>query len=494
MSRIYLTVSIPYVNARPHLGYALELVEADVVARTRRLLGEEVRFLGGTDENALKNVLAAEQAGIAVAALVEENAERFAALRLPLDITFDDFIRTSTDPRHRPAVEALWRVCAKRGDFYLRRYEGRYCVGCEQFYLDSDLVDDCCPEHGTPPEFVAEENWFFRLSRYQDQLLRLIESKELVIAPDAYRNEVLGVLRGGLEDISVSRPSERARGWGIPVPGDPSQVVYVWWDALANYVSALGYGGDPADYRRWWVESDERVHVIGKGILRFHALYWPALLMSAGEPLPTTIYVHPYLTADGQKLSKSSGHMVDPVDVVDAYGSDALRWWLVRDVPPAADTDYTAERLIARANEDLANGIGNLTNRTITMARQVFSGGLFDGSVGERERHLIESARLAALRALDLRDFDFRAATAPLLAVVADANRLIEEKRPWELVKSDPTGAAGVLRSLLDACGLIAKALSPFVPTVAARLQAQLDAPLDGALPPPGFRRLDPPS
>jgi methionyl-tRNA synthetase len=213
--------------------------------------------------------------------------------------------------------------------------------------------------------------------------------------------------------------------------------------------------------------------------------------MSAGEPLPTTIYVHPYLTADGQKLSKSSGHVVDPVDVVDAYGSDALRWWLVRDVPPATDTDYTAERLIARANEDLANGIGNLTNRTIAMARQVFRGGLFDGSIGDRERHLVKSARLAAVRALDLRDFDFRAATAPLLAVVADANRLIEEKRPWELAKSDPTEAAGVLRSLLDVCGLIANALSPFVPTVAERLQAQLDAPLDGALPPPGFQRLD---
>jgi methionyl-tRNA synthetase len=301
-SRFYITTAIPYVNGDPHLGHALELVQADVLARHRRLRGKAVRFLSGTDDNALKNVDAAVAAGLPVAEFVAEKAQRFVDLAQPLQLSNDDFIRTSTDPRHRPGVEWLWRACAEAGDLYQRNYEGLYCSGCEAFLLPGDLHDGRCPEHGEPPELVVERNWFFRLSRYQGALLDLIESGRLRVEPEHRRNEVLAFVRSGLTDFSVSRAQERARGWGIPVPDDPEQVVYVWFDALANYITALRSGSNDDAYRKWWRESDERLHVIGKGIIRFHAIYWPAILVSAAQPLPTTIFVHDYLTVEGQKL------------------------------------------------------------------------------------------------------------------------------------------------------------------------------------------------
>ena len=261
-----------------------------------------MRFLSGTDDNALKNVDAALAAGLSVAEFVADKAQRFADLAGPLQLSNDDFIRTSIDPRHRPGVERLWAACAGAGDLYQRDYEGLYCSGCETFVLPGDLTDGLCPEHKEAPETIVERNWFFRLSRYQDTLLDLVESGRLRIEPEHRRNEVLAFIRGGLNDFSVSRAQERARGWGIPVPDDPSQVVYVWFDALANYITALDFAKSGTAYDDWWRESDERLHVIGKGIVRFHAIYWPAILISAGQPLPTTIFVHDYLTVGGQKL------------------------------------------------------------------------------------------------------------------------------------------------------------------------------------------------
>ncbi|MEI5101155.1 methionine--tRNA ligase [Streptomyces sp. PmtG] len=332
-SRTYVTTTIPYVNARPHLGFALELVQADVVARHRRHRGDAVRFLSGTDDNSLKNVLAAEAENVPVRELVDRNARAFAALRAPLALSFDDFIRTSADPRHRVGVEALWRRCAVAGDLYRNHYEGLYCVGCEQFYTPAELVEGRCAEHGTEPQTVAEENWFFRLSRYADQLHELISSGRLRIEPAARRNEVLALIAGGLHDFSVSRSHTRARGWGIPVPDDPDQVVYVWWDALGNYVTSLGYGTSDPAYAHWWEGEGRRIHLAGKGVVRFHAVYWPAMLLSAGLPLPTDVLVHDYLTVDGRKISKSGGARVDPAELVAAYGTDAVRWWLLREVP-----------------------------------------------------------------------------------------------------------------------------------------------------------------
>lgn len=289
-----LTVAIPYVNAAPHLGYAYELVEGDIYARARRSCGDRVRFLGGTDDYSLKNVLAAQAAGVSTSVFVDANAKHFEQLADPLGLSFDDYIRTSIDRRHAPAVERLWRACAANGDLYTQNFEGDYCVGCEQFYAPGELVKGYCPEHGTPVERVAEKKWLFRLSAYRDQIEALISSGRLIVSPEPFKQEVLAFVRRGLEDISVSRSATRARGWGLAVPDDQSQVIYVWFDALANYISALGFGDiESSNYREWWVESDERVHVIGKGILRFHAVYWPAFLASAGQPPPTRIQVHP---------------------------------------------------------------------------------------------------------------------------------------------------------------------------------------------------------
>ena len=278
----YITTTIPYVNARPHIGHALEFVQADVLARFRRQRGDRVRFQAGTDDNSLKNVLAAQEAGESVREFVDRNAEAFVALGPALSLTVDDVIRTSRDARHRPGVERFWRACAAAGDLYRKRYEGLYCTGCEQFYSPAELPAGRCPEHGTEPQRVAEENWFFRLSRYGDRLRAAITGGELRIEPAGRRNEVLAFIDGGLEDFSVSRPAARAGGWGIPVPGDPGQVIYVWFDALCNYVTALGYGTGDDAYQQWWAGAGRRIHLLGKGVLRFHAVYWPAMLLSVG--------------------------------------------------------------------------------------------------------------------------------------------------------------------------------------------------------------------
>ncbi|MEV0232630.1 methionine--tRNA ligase [Nonomuraea sp. NPDC050786] len=463
---MYITTTIPYVNARPHVGHALELVQADVLARHHRRRGEPVRFQTGTDDNSLKNVLAAEAEGVPVRELVDRNAAAFEGLRGPLDLSFDSFIRTSAHPGHRAGVERIWE--ATRHDLYQRHYEGLYCVGCEQFYPEGP-----CPDgHEAPLQHVSEANWFFRLSRYQDALSELIRSGRLRIEPVARRNEVLAFVEAGLEDISISRSAARARGWGIPVPGDPSQVVYVWWDALANYVTALE--GD--DYHRWWVSEPRKVHLMGKGVIRFHAVYWPAMLLSAGEPLPTGIFVHDYLTVDGRKISKSAGNAADPLALVDAYGVDAVRWWLLREVPRVGDADFTEERLVARADEDLANGLGNLVNRVATMVHR-----FLDGHVPPAGERLVEVSVDEALEA-----FDFRRAAVAVWALVEEANKYVERTQPWRQTRAQQEVSLG---TLVGACRELAVQLEPFLPTAAARVAAAVSGErLPG--PQPLFRRL----
>ena len=374
MTTVYITTTIPYVNARPHLGFALELVQADVLARHHRGTGGQVRFQSGTDDNSLKNVLAAQAAGIGVREFVDASAAAFTGLAGPLLLSVDDVIRTSSDPRHAAGVERLWRACAARGDLYRKPYEGLYCVGCEQFYTPAELDEGRCPDHGTVPDLVSEVNWFFRLSRYAGQLRGLIADGAIRIEPAGRRNEVLALIDAGLDDFSVSRSTERARGWGIPVPGDPGQVIYVWWDALGNYLTALDYADDGENFGRWWAGASRRVQLLGKGVLRFHAVYWPAILLSAGEALPTDIVVHGYLTEHGRKISKSSGATVDPYDLVGRYGTDAVRWWLLREVPRGGDADFTVDRLVSRANDELANGFGNLVNRVVALIHRYRDG------------------------------------------------------------------------------------------------------------------------
>lgn len=492
----YVTTTIPYVNASPHLGFALELVRADVLARHRRQRGDAVRFLSGTDDNSLKNVLAAAAEGVSTQELVDRNAGAFEALRGPLGLSFDDFIRTSRDPRHRPGVERLWRACAASGDLYRKHYEGLYCVGCEQFYTPAELAGGRCPEHGTEPQRVAEENWFFRLSRYQDRLLDLIHSGRLRIEPAARRNEVLAFVAAGLEDFSISRSHTRARGWGIPVPGDDGQVIYVWWDALGNYVTSLDYGTGGEAYDRWWVHGDRRVHLVGKGVLRFHAVYWPAMLLSAGESLPTDVLVHDYLTAEGRKISKSSGAVVDPVALVDGFGADAVRWWLLREVPRVGDADFTVARLTARYERDLANDLGNLVHRVVSMVHRYRGGTPSRYQVDEGDP-LVAAWREAAGRVdAALADFDFRLATAAVWRVVEEANRHVEETRPWQLARAGDAAALDqALGVLLAACRAVGELLVPFLPAAAARVTAQC-APVDGRLPQPRplFPRVDEPA
>ncbi len=489
----YITTTIPYVNARPHLGFALELVQADVLARYHRRRGDQVRFQTGTDDNSLKNVLAAEAAGLPVQELVGQNATAFTALGEPLGLSVDDVIHTSRDPRHRPGVERLWQACAEAGDLYRKQYEGLYCVGCEQFYTPEEQRDGRCPEHGTVPERVAEDNWFFRLSRYTGQLHDVISSGELRIEPAARRNEVFGFIQGGLEDFSIARSTARAHGWGIPVPGDPSQVIYVWWDALGNYITALGFGTDAPDYQRWWTGSSRRIHLVGKGVLRFHAVYWPAMLLSARQPLPTDILVHGYLTIGGQKISKSSGTTIDPAALASTYGTDAVRWWLLREVPRVGDADFTIERLAARANDELANGLGNLLHRVISMIHRYRGGYLPSTSdIAPGSEELTMACRRAPdLIQAALTRFDFRAATAAVWAIAEAANRYINYVQPWHLAKSERSRDAdaahqldSVLATLNQAIRTLGDNLTPFLPGAAARITQQCAATC-GRLPKP---------
>jgi methionyl-tRNA synthetase len=486
--RRYLTTAIPYVNAAPHIGFALEMVQADALARFYRLSGEDVRFQAGTDENSIKNVQAADLAGVPVAELVQRNAARFFALKDALDLSFDDFIRTSADARHRPGVERLWRACAGSGDIYKRAYSGLYCTGCEQFYKPEELQQGRCPEHSTAPERVDEENWFFRLSRYEDQLRRLYARDEIEIVPQARRNEVLAWIEGGLEDLSISRSAVRAQGWGIPVPGDPDQVIYVWFDALGNYITALGYGTDEALLSRYWTKAHAREHVIGKGISRFHAVYWPAMLLSAGLPVPTRILVHGYVTVEGRKIGKSAGNAIDPVPLAAAFGADTLRYYLLRHVRSTGDGDFSQERFRRAYESELAGQLGNLAHRVLTVIEND-CGGLVpappDGHL-EDDRLIHSAAGLPAIVAGHLRACAFDRALDAIWAFIADANRYVTEEAPWAVAKraasaQDPEAAAawtaklnGSLFSLAAALQTVADCIAPLLPGTSRRLVEKL--------------------
>lgn len=488
--RRFVTTAIPYVNAAPHVGFALEIVQADALARFYRSQGDDVRFLTGTDENSLKNVQAAEAAGVPVAVLVERNAARFHALRDSLGLSFDDFIRTSTDPRHRPGAERLWNACVASGDVYKRAYRGLYCAGCEQFYRPDDLQEGLCPEHGTAPDIVEEENWFFRLTRYGDRLREIYARGEIEIVPAQRRNEVLGWL-DALEDFSISRSAARARGWGIPVPGDPEQVIYVWFDALANYITALGFGSDEALLSRWWTDATSREHVVGKGITRFHALYWPAILLSAGLPLPTRILVHGYVTVDGRKIGKSAGNAIDPVPLAAELGRDALRYVLLRHIRATADGDFSHERFRQAYESELAGQLGNLVHRVLTMIERYCGGVIPAPPAGHRDqdRLILAAAGLPAAVAGHVRAYAFDRALDAIWALVAQANRYVTEEAPWAAAKAAavPGGYQeaearlhGVLFSLAACLATVGRCLAPLLPDTSHALLGKLGG--DGAV------------
>ncbi|MGB3307463.1 MAG: methionine--tRNA ligase [Thermomicrobiales bacterium] len=481
----YIMTSIPYVNGSPHIGFALEAIQGDTLARFHAGRGEDTRYLSGTDENALTVVQAADLAGEEIVQLVERNAASFRAIQGPLHVHYDDFIQTSTDPRHFPGAQKLWRACAETGDIYKRQYQGQYCIRCERFYKPEELVDGKCPIHGTVPELVDEENYFFRLSRYQEQLTELITSDTLRVQPEHRKEEILSFIQSGLEDFSISRQALRGRGWGVPVPDDPDQVMYVWIDALSNYITALDYATDGPLFHRYWLESDERVHIIGKDILRFHAVYWPALLLSAGIPLPTTVNVHEFLTSNGEKMSKSKGNVIDPLELVEEYGNDAVRYWLLREMPRTSDGDFTYDRLIGRYNQDLANDLGNLVNRSVGMLQRYRDGVVPEA--GDRTGPLQDVAATLPARVAEALDrFDFRTAISAIWELVTTANKYVDDSKPWEIAKAAKRGeedAAGrldaVLADLIETIRLLAVHLQPFIPEGAVRIATQAGFRLD---------------
>lgn len=479
----YLTTAIPYVNAAPHIGFALEVVQADTLARFYRQQGYSVRLQAGTDENSIKNVQAAKAADVPVAAWVERNAARFLALKECLELSYDDFIRTSADDRHRRGVERLWKACFERGDIYKHAYSGLYCTGCEQFYKPDDLEGGRCPEHGTKPDLIEEENWFFRLSRYESALRDLYAHGSIEIVPETRRNEVLSWINGGLEDLSVSRRAARARGWGIPVPGDPDQVIYVWFDALGNYVTALGYGSNEDSLARWWTQAISREHVIGKGITRFHAVYWPAMLLSAGLPVPTRILVHGYVTVEGRKIGKSAGNAIDPVPLAEELGSDALRYYLLRHIRSTGDGDFSPTRFRQAYESELAGQLGNLVHRVLSMIERYCDGAIPRPPNGfsKSDRLFGEAKRLPSVVAMHLQAFAFDRALNEIWALVAEANRYVSEEAPWRLAKAaaSPDRAAataseselhGSLFSLSASLLTIATCLAPLLPGTSRKL------------------------
>jgi methionyl-tRNA synthetase len=455
-----LTTTVPYVNAAPHIGFALELVQADVVARFERQRGTAVRFQTGTDENAFKNVSAARARGIPVQQLVDENAARFQSLGSLLDISADTFVRT-TSAVHRNAV-ASFLSRLNPDDLYGRRYEGLYCRGCEDFYLERDLDAGRCPDHGVFPTTVAEENVFFRLSRYQSALRDLITSRRLRIVPESRAVEVLRFVDQGLVDISISRDAVRSEHWGIPFPGDASQVVYVWIDALVNYLTGVGYpDGDTA---RYWTEAT-KVHLIGKNVWKFHAVYWPALLLSAGLRVPDQIVVHGFLTNDGKKISKSSGDAVDPAEYVKRVGTDGVRYFLLRHVRPFDDSDFSLPRLEAAYEADLVNGLGNLLSRVTALCEAACVPGVSEQANWELPEDFREL----------LSEYQFDLALASIWSQITRINRELAETKPWADVRHGHLDAAREkLSPLVKRLASISYWLAPFLPATSGVIQEQL--------------------
>ena len=474
LKKYYITTAIPYVNAPPHVGHALEFLQTDVLARFHRSLGKDVFFLTGTDENAQKNVLAAEEKGIGIQELVDQNTAFFKKTIDNLGVSYDDFIRTTDKRRHWPGAKKIWEECVESGDIYKKSYEGLYCVGCEAFKTDKDLVDGKCPEHLKAPEKIIEENYFFKLSKYQKKLEELIESDELKIIPETRKNEVLSFIRSGLEDFSVSRPTKRMKGWGIPVPNDESQMIYVWFDALINYISALGYGSDDELFKKYWPAD---LHVIGKGIIRFHAVYWPAMLLSAGLPVPKSIFVHGYITAEGQKISKSLGNVIDPNEVVKKYGLDSVRYFMLREISPFDDGDFSEKMLIERVNNELVANIGNFVYRTLSFLDRYFDGVIPEsGKFTKEDEELIkrindypkEVGRL-------LEKIELKEALIKILKLSAHGNKYFQDNKPWELVKSDKERCGTIMYTCTHLCRTLSILLFPYLPGSCKRLWSQLN-------------------
>ncbi len=489
----YITTAISYPNGPPHIGHAYEAIAADAMARFQRAQGRDVRFQTGTDEHGLKMAQAARADGVEPRAFSDKMSLLFKDMCDILNVSYDRFIRTS-QPDHYRASQAIWTAMEEKGDLYLDRYEGWYSVRDEAYYEEDELTaaDDGgkLSPHGTPVEWTVEESWFFRLSKYQQPLLEYYAANPDFIQPDSRRNEVVRFVEGGLKDLSISRTSF---DWGVPVPGGSHHVMYVWLDALTNYITGLGYPDDTELWRRYWPAN---VHLIGKDVVRFHAVYWPAFLMSAEIALPRQVYGHGFLLSRGEKMSKSVGNVVDPMVLADRFGVDALRYFLLREVTFGQDGSYSAEAIVNRANAELSNSFGNLAQRTLSMVHKNLGGVLPPPGEAAGDIELLALVRKAANdevpEAFDR--FAFSVGIEAWLRAVFACNAYIDGQAPWALRKTDPVRMAAVLGTMVVAVRELTRVIAPIIPQAAAQLLTLIDAGADGmpiAPPTPLFPRLE---
>jgi len=489
----YITTAISYPNGPPHIGHAYEAIAADVIARFQRSQGRDVRFQTGTDEHGLKMAQGARSEGIEPRAFADRMSPLFQKMCDTLNVSYDLFIRTS-QPDHYRASQAIWKAMEERGDLYLDRYEGWYSIRDEAYYESDELIsaDDgtkISPQ-GTPVEWTVEESWFFRLSNYQQPLLDHYKANPEFIRPESRRNEVVRFVEGGLKDLSISRTSF---DWGVPVPGSDSHVMYVWLDALTNYITGLGYPDDTDLWRRYWPAD---VHLIGKDVVRFHAVYWPAFLMSAGIALPKQVYGHGFLLSRGEKMSKSVGNVVDPMLLAERFGVDALRYFLLREVPFGQDGSYSAEAIVNRANAELANSFGNLAQRTLSMIFKNLDGVVPPAGEAGEDKELLSVVRTVVEKEVPqaFERFAFSVGIEAWLRAVFACNQYVDTQAPWTLRKTDPERMAAVLGTLVVAVRDLAKAIAPVIPESADKLLTLIDAGEGGASigqPQPLFPRLE---
>ena len=449
--KFYITTTIPYANAPPHIGHALEIIQADILARWNRLNGKDVFFLTGTDEHGAKNYQTAKKEGLSPKEFVDKNSSYFKEMTKKLNISNDYFISTTDKKVHWPGVLRIWNILMKNGDLYKKKYAGNYCSGCERFITDKELVDGKCSNHpNIEIEHISEENYFFRLSNYSDKIKKLVETDKLEILPEKWKNDFLGLIREGLTDVSFSREKIHLP-WGIPIPGDESQVMYVWCDALTNYLTGIGF--PDKKYKKFWPAD---LHVVGKDMLRFHAGIWPGILFSAGLALPKKIIVHGFMTVDGRKMSKSIGNVVSPLELSKKYSADSIRYFLMRTIPFGEDGDFSEEALKERNNNELANKLGNLVSRVS----------------GLIEKNGFEKGNSELLKKLDekkinnlFKNYELDKALSEIFSFIDACNEYVQEKKPWE------TKDKRVLGSLKEAILKISELLSPFIPESAEKIK-----------------------
>ncbi len=477
-NKFYITTAIPYVNGKPHIGHALEYFQADTIRNYHKLLGDETLLLSGADENALKNVQKAEEEDISTQEFLDRNSQVFKDSYEKLGVHLDVFERGSDSSHHFPGVQKLWKLCEENGDIYKKSYTGLYCVGCESFKTEKELVDGKCLEHLKEPEKVTEENYFFRLTNYQQKLLDLIESNRLKIVPTSKKNEILSFIKQGLEDFSISRSKERAKGVGVPIPGDETQVMYVWFDALAIYITGIGYGADEQsdgarlldrrgdeinnhkqlpltqkDFDYWWPAD---THVIGKDINRFHTVYWQAMLLSARLPTPKTVLVHGFVQSDGQKMSKSLGNIIDPFEISEKYGLEGFRYYMLSQIPTTDDGDFTLARFKEVYNADLANGLGNQVARIARLCEKIELDSLPEPILDSNYKQAFE-------------EYKFNELLGSIWAKISIIDSEIEENKPWAV--EDLAKLKELLQDWVIKIDQIAFELKPFLPETSEKIR-----------------------